>query len=300
MWTRLAQLPLPWRWLVKWLVFGAVVLFALYPHPRLALKQLDHFRHIESLIQPDLPGIAEINRKLDGQLREQGSRRDEFKTVERFVYNLIPYEYDWYNWGNLDYWPTTAEVLARKREDCDGRAVLAASILRARGFKSARIVANLNHVWVAVDDAELMGPQPDKNFRRVGNKTVITLPAWRTWLDCAAHINRFPAARSLLILAALLVLAYHPCRNLTGLLAATSAALVGFVLLVDWANRYSTRGTITSSAQMIVALAVALVAVSFALAANRIFNRMKAAPVNLPVGQAANLAASDVAARRDA
>ena len=43
-------------------------------------------------------------------------------------------------------------------------------------------------------------------------------------------IRKFPSLRSLLILAAVLVLAYHPCRNLTGLLALSTLALAGFVL----------------------------------------------------------------------
>lgn len=240
-WQWLAGLRWVWRWLVKLTLFGGVVLFALYPHPVRLAVHLQHLSHIESLIQPALPELAAINREIDAKLPAGGTRQQEFKAVERYVYDHIRYEYDWFNWGNLDYWPTAREVLDRKREDCDGQAVLAASILRARGFKTATVVANLQHVWVTVDKTELMGPQPDKNFRRVGGKVVVTLPQWRTWLASAAMICKFPSVRALLILFTALVLAYHPCRNLTGLFALSVVALVGFVLLLDWANHFEPR-----------------------------------------------------------
>ena len=240
-WSWLAGLRLGWRWLVKMGLLGLVILFALYPHPVLLAIHLRHIRDIESLIQPDLPEMAEINREIDAKLPAGAARKEEFKAVERYVYEHIRYEYDWFNWGNLDYWPTAQEVLTRKREDCDGQAVLAASILRARGFKTATLVANLQHVWVTVDGVELMGPQRDKNLRRVGGKMVVTLPAWRTLLASGSMICKFPAVRSLLILFAALVLAYHPCRHLTGWLALSVMALVGFVVLLDWANRFEPR-----------------------------------------------------------
>jgi hypothetical protein len=256
-----------WRGLVKWALLGLVITFVLYPHVGLLLKQVRHLRNVESLIQPDLPEIAAINRELDAQLVTNTSRAAEFRAVERHVYQRVPYKYDWLNWGNLDYWPTAAEVLERKCEDCDGRAVLAASILRARGFKTAHVVANLNHVWVAVDRIELMSPQKEKNLRRVGGKTVVTLPGVRTWLGAAAMIGEFPALRSLIILVTALVLAYHPCRNITGLLAVMTPALVGFVLLLDWGHRLDSRNEASPSPQFIAAFTLLLLAFFAALLA---------------------------------
>jgi len=240
-WSWLAALGWVWRWLAKAILLGLVLLFALYPHPVLLVVHIRHLCDIESLIQPDLPEMAGINRELDAKLPVGATRKEEFKAVERYVYDHIRYEYDWVNWGNVDYWPTTQEVLARKREDCDGQAVLAASILRARGFKTATVVANLQHVWVMVDNVGLMGPQPDKNFRRVGGKVVLTLPQWRTLLAGGSMICKFPSVRSLLILFAALALAYHPCRDPTGLLGLSVVALVGFVVLLDWANHFEPR-----------------------------------------------------------
>ena len=128
MWTQLARLPWVWRCFVKWTLLASVTIGVLYPHLNLLLRQAQHLRDVESLIPPDLPEIAAMNREIDARLATNTLRRDEFKTVERYVYQRVPYKYDWVNWGHLAYWPTTAEVLKRKREDCAGRAALAPSL----------------------------------------------------------------------------------------------------------------------------------------------------------------------------
>lgn len=269
-WRWLAQLRFGWRWLVKGALLGAVILFTLYPHPVLLVRGVQHLGDVESLIQPDLPEIAEMNRAITAQLKPDATKKEEFRAVERYVYEHIRYEYDWFNWGNLDYWPTAKEALDRKREDCDGQAIVAASVLRARGFKTAQVVANLQHCWVVVVGSELMGPQPDKNMRRVGDRVVLTFPELRTLLGSAAMINKFPAVRCLVILAAVLVLAYHPCRNLTGFLGVMALGLVGFVLLLDWCNRFNARGKELELTMLFWSLGCLLVALLGALWANRL------------------------------
>jgi hypothetical protein len=269
MWTRLARLPLGWRCLVKWSLLALIVLGVLYPLPHLLFHQIRHLRDWESLIQPDLAAMPEINRAIDAQLAPGHTSLEEYRAVERFVYSRIRYQFDWFNWVNLDYWPTAAEVWSRQREDCDGRAVLAASILRARGFASARIVANLNHVWVAVSDVELMGPQADRNLRKVNGRTVVTLPAWHTWLAALAQIDKFPAIRCLLILVAVLGLAYHPCRNLAGYLGLCVAGLAGYALLLDWAERQASREGSGAALTLMLAGGLLLAALAGALIAGR-------------------------------
>lgn len=269
-WHWLAQLRLGWRWIAKLALLGMVVLFTLYPHPVLLVRGVQHLGDVESLIQPELPEIAEMNRAITAQLKPDATKKEEFRAVERYVYEHIRYEYDWFNWGNLDYWPTAKEAIDRQREDCDGQAIVAASVLRARGFKTAQVVANLQHCWVVVAGSELMGPQPDKNMRRVGDRVVLTFPEWRTFLGSAAMLNKFPAVRSLVILAAALVLAYHPCRNLTGFLGVMALGLVGFVLLLDWSNRFNARANELEVGMLFWSLGCLLVALLGALCANRI------------------------------
>ena len=226
---------------LKLALLAVVVLFALYPNPVLLLRQLGHYLDTESLIQPHLPAMPEINREIDQLIATNAPALTELKAVERFVYRRIAYQYDWHGWWNLDYWPTAAEVWERKREDCDGRAVLAASILRARGHADARLVANLQHVWVAVGTNELMGPMADKNFRREGGKTVITFPALKTLLDSLAMTCKFPAWRVVLMLVTLLALLFHPSAD-TGRFAVLCAVmLAGYAVFIDWCVRRTDR-----------------------------------------------------------
>ncbi len=246
-----------WRWLqlqrplkragLKLALLTVVVLFALFPNPVLLVQQIHHLLNVEELIQADLPAMPEINREIDGLLASNAPAMTEFKAIERFVYRRIAYQYDWHGWWNLDYWPTAAEVWERKREDCDGRAVLAVSILRSRGYAEARLVANLQHVWVAVGTNELMGPMADKNFRReggkvvdgklVGAKTVITLPALKTLLDSLAMTCKFPAWRVVLMLVTLLALFFHPAVDAGRFAMLSTMMLVGYAIFLDWCVR---------------------------------------------------------------
>ena len=236
-WSWLArQRPLK-RISLKLALLAVVVLFALYPNPVLLVRQIGHLLDMESLIQPDLPAMPEINRSIDQLLATNTVALTELKAVERFVLRRISYQYDWHGWWNLDYWPTAAEVWERQREDCDGRAVLAVSILRARGHQNARLVANLQHVWVAVGTNELMGPMVDKNFRREGGKTIVTFPALKTLLDSLAMTCKFPAWRVVLMLVTLLALVFHPAMDRGRFAMLCAAMLAGYVVFLDWCVR---------------------------------------------------------------
>ncbi|PAW87626.1 MAG: hypothetical protein B9S33_05920 [Pedosphaera sp. Tous-C6FEB] len=236
-----------WAWLadqrplkrvsLKLALLAVVVLFALYPNPVLLVRQAGHLLDMESLIQPNLPAMPEINRSIDQLLATNTVPLTEFKAVERFVLRRISYQYDWHGWWNLDYWPTAAEVWERQREDCDGRAVLAVSILRARGHQDARLVANLQHVWVAVGTNELMGPMADKNFRREGGKTIVTFPALKTLLDSLAMTCKFPAWRVVLMLVTVLALVFHPAMDRGRFAMLCTAMLAGYVVFLDWCVR---------------------------------------------------------------
>ena len=50
---------------LKLALLAVVVLFTLYPNPVLLLRQLGHYLDTESLIQPHLPAMPEINREID-------------------------------------------------------------------------------------------------------------------------------------------------------------------------------------------------------------------------------------------
>ncbi len=234
MWQVLAESSLPARILIKALLFALVVGAVLFPSPFLLVRQVGHFRHHDALIEPSMPAMKDINAEIEKLMPTNATPKDEFKVVERYVYRTIKYQYDWYNWLNADYWPTASEVWQRKREDCDGRAVLAASILRARGHTNAMLVANVNHVWVDVDGVELMGPQAEKNLRREGNRIIVSLPGLRTLRDMVAQLSAFPALRSVMIILTAALLLFHPCRHKGAFCLVVALALAGYVLLFEW------------------------------------------------------------------
>ncbi len=234
-WFGLAALPFLQRFVLKFFFLAAVLFGVLFPHPEMFVAQLDHVRNSDRLIQTNFVGIAEINRQIDAALAPRPTRQQEFKAVEKFVLGHIRYQYDWDLWGNVDYWPNAQQVWAIKREDCDGRAILAASILRSRGYPEAQLVGNLSHVWVAVGPDELMGPQKEKNFQAHGRLGVVW-PSKRMWLDGFAFFSRFPVERSLILFFATLLVALHPCSSRTRFFTATTIGLAGFVCLYQWGD----------------------------------------------------------------
>ena len=285
MWDKLAALRRPWRSLVKITIFAAVLVEVLFPHPVLLWREVWTLQNPEPLIQTNFAAMPEINRAIDALLATNTTALTEFKAVERFVYQRIKYQYDWVNWGNFDYWPTAEVVWERQREDCDGRAVLAVSILRARGHTEARIVANINHVWVAVGDTELMGPQADKNFRRVGNKTVITVPGVKTLEDWIKQLSVFPALRALVISFTAIVLLYHPCRHVTGFFVVSTIGLCGYVLLFEWSKLRMNREITGLDSNFFLGLLLILTATVLAKAMPEVLARLaagKSPPPNKP------------------
>jgi len=236
-WEKLAKLNFWQRLLVKSGMFSLVVLFVHFPDPSLLAKQIGHLLHPERLIQTDFAGIAEINREIDASLPPNPTRADELRATERFVDLNVTYDFDWNVWGNADYWPTAAEVWAKRKEDCDGQAVLAASILRSRGFGTATLAGNITHVWVVVDKDELMSPGTETNFSGSGGVISVALPSWRLMLDGTAfYLCQFPGGRLLIMLLCAIVLCHHPSRNLTSLLAVSALCLCGYALIVRWSS----------------------------------------------------------------
>jgi hypothetical protein len=116
-------------------------------------------------------------------------------------------------WGNAEYLPTLAEVFEQGREDCDGRAVVAASLLRRMGH-DAWLVTDLLHMWVETPKGETMSPTGgEKTF--VGTESGTAAKAsFRLVSNIARGLSYgvavFPLLREMLILAALCVVLVQP------------------------------------------------------------------------------------------
>ncbi len=206
-----------WRWWRRWPVqagaFVAVVVLVLYPRPGLLARQLARGRNINSVIDPTVSALAELEQAVRARVGADARPAEVLGAVERAVYERIPYAWDWEVWGVVDYLPTTAEVLAAGREDCDGRAVLAASLLRRMG-QAAWLVCDVEHMWVATPAAELMGPgKGPKSITGTEHGTAVRVD-WgllRNFVrGLVVGIQVFPLPREALITAALCGVTMHP------------------------------------------------------------------------------------------
>ncbi|MBI4566131.1 MAG: hypothetical protein HY716_15705 [Planctomycetes bacterium] len=156
--------------LLRGLILLAGWLLVLYPNIPRALRQVWNLWHLNLLIEPDHPNVARLTQEFKDLTSAQPvPPRRQVALLEAFVQERIPFAHDWTTWGNVDYWPTASEAIDAGREDCDGRAVVAASILRRLGF-DAHIEGNNRHIWVAVEfpdepPEKILGAQPHVIFR---------------------------------------------------------------------------------------------------------------------------------------
>ncbi len=246
-------------------IFILVVFFNLYPKPWYFISQVQRFSNSDALVDDAFVEMTTINRTIDSVLRQSEKPDEELQVIERFVYRNIAYEYDWDSWGVLDYWPSAREVWQRKKEDCDGRAILAVSILRSRGH-NAVLVGNLNHMWVAVDSVELLGPQRDKSFSSDDEGLKLALPSLESLLRIfASAVAIFPFIRVVCIVLAALILLFHPRREPWHLAGLVSASLAGLYLLKSWGTEFArgagdavTPGMLAGLSLIIFALVAAL------------------------------------------
>lgn len=157
----LNRLRWPIRLPVKWALLGLTGLAVCFPYPSVLLRHIEHWRDPNALIEPEAEALEPLIVELRARLTADLSARETLNTVERFVYEKLPYAWDWETWGTADYLPTVAEAMEKGREDCDGRAVIAASLLQRLGYET-QIVTDFAHVWVKTDQGETMGPGKTK------------------------------------------------------------------------------------------------------------------------------------------
>ncbi len=217
----------------KCLVFGVVTFFVLFPNPGQFARHLSHLGDLDAMVEPDVPGLQPWVEEIRGQFSDtravggvgggasgeiRADPRDVQRAVEKFVYQKVKYGWDWDVWGSADYMPTVSEMFARGaeeedgviREDCDGRAVMAASMMRCLGYESS-IVTDLRHVWVVTKKGEWMGPGRRKTIRSSskGNQTSILATLSNVPVSFSYGVAVFPFWREMIILATAFGLLYH-------------------------------------------------------------------------------------------
>lgn len=158
-------------WLRAPLKLGAwllLVALTLYPKVWLIPTWLAREQNLDAVIEPNNPHLAPLEAEVRQALPPDAPTSQALDAVETVVYRHVPYAWDWDVWGVVDYLPTVDEVFEQGREDCDGRAIVAASLLRRMGYQ-AWVVSDVLHMWVQTPQGETMGPTG-------GDKTLVGGP----------------------------------------------------------------------------------------------------------------------------
>jgi len=238
LWQRIHAWPRRLRWPLKGGLLAVTVLLTLFPKVWLVPVWIERLRHLNEVVDSTYPALAGLEAQVAARVGEKAELADVLLPVEETVYRRIPYAYDWETWGVVDYLPSVAEVFAMGREDCDGRAVVAASLLQRLGYE-AWLATDLKHTWVVARDPsakepveyELMGPgEGEKTLSggAAGTRVKLTLATVRNLARATIFgIAVFPVTRELIILAALVVTAAQPrsswWRRAVGCLLLTTA-----------------------------------------------------------------------------
>lgn len=236
-WRRVHLWPARIRWPGKLLALLVVTVATLFPDPARLGTLLSRLGRLDSLIRPDEPGLAELEARVRASLPQNASAADALPVVEAAVYERLPYSHDWQTWGVMEYVPTPGEALAAGREDCDGRAVVAASLLRRLGYE-AWLVSDMLHMWVETPAGETMSPGTgDKSLAAgrpgsSGTASSLNLALAGNILRGTTYgVSVFPLVREIVLLAAICALTLHPWSSLWRRMAGCVLAVAAFALL---------------------------------------------------------------------
>lgn len=252
LWRKIHGWPADPRWVLKLSLLIAGVAVILYPKPWLMVTLAQRSRALDSLIQPELQEVGELAAKVQRRVDTAAARLQQEKPtsrpqlrpaefalllVEAEVYQRIKYSHDWDTWGVMEYLPTAEEALRSGREDCDGRAIVAASVLRRMGYE-AWLVADMVHMWVETPTGQTMSPGsggallvagvPGSPKTELASRLLVLGGMARGFVYGASV---FPLGRALLILALVAVLTLHPWASGWRQWAGVLTMLIGLMCL---------------------------------------------------------------------
>ncbi len=129
-------------------------------NPLAAGEQFRRRMQLTSLLDPNNPDVGILNDNFEQFLQESeqiAKTRDQFSSLEEyevsmveiFTYLHVKYKSDFMQYLALDHRPTVSEVMRTGVDDCDGRAILVATLLLFRGY-DAWVFAGPWHHWVQV------------------------------------------------------------------------------------------------------------------------------------------------------
>lgn len=221
----------PVRLPIKWAIFGLTSLIVCFPYPRLFIRHLQHWSDPNALVEPSAPALAPLIEEVRPKIPDDLPPKQLMRVVEQYVNKKIEYDWDWNTWGMADYLPTVTEAVNLGREDCDGRAVVAASLLTHFGLE-AELVTDFAHVWVKTAAGETMGPGKHKavTATKEGLK-VSPLALVELFKGIGLGVSVFPLPRELIIVMVLwLLMLRRNCGKTCGIVIL--ALLVGGLLVL--------------------------------------------------------------------
>lgn len=194
---------------VPWLVLLWTML-VLYPNP---------VRLVVSIPNAWNPVVdPEAMKELAAKLPDDPAQIEA--AVESFV---VPYAVPWQTYGVPWYFPTPREVLARGEGDCQARAVVLASILKAKGIP-ARFVGSFDHMWVEYPkkqenvleraDIAIAAQQPDGRYQFRWPKLIEWQRSWE--IERAYFWDQMPQYRLWLLLGGWIVIGFRRRLRLAG------------------------------------------------------------------------------------
>jgi len=255
------------RWGAKAAILALVTLVVLYPKPWLLATWFSRIGDLVHALDPAHPGLAPLEERVRASLSAKAPPEEVLRLVQQTVHERIPYGWDWDVWGVAEYLPTVDEALRMGREDCDGRAVVAASLLRRMGY-DAWLVSDVLHMWVETPQGETMNPTGgDKTLvgRRQGTEAAGT--QWNVTLGFAQNLARaasfgiavFPLARELIILVTICLLALQPHSSLLRRLLGCALLGLALSLIRDAGRAAAMAGEFFDVAKAIAGFGLAIV-----------------------------------------
>ncbi|MCP4594577.1 MAG: hypothetical protein GY842_27925 [bacterium] len=212
---RLNKLPRKLRWPIKWAVVVAVYFLVCFPYPHLFLRHVTRWRNPNVLVDAQAPALKPLLAELGNGAAMDEDPQQVMARVESLVRERVPYAFDWETWGVADYLPTLDEVFAEGREDCDGRAVVAASLMQALGHE-AELVSDFTHVWVRTAHGEFMGPRAHPALAATEHGLRVDW-GWRLvadYVDALGYgVAVFPLMREMILLATVWLMLLGRERN---------------------------------------------------------------------------------------
>lgn len=222
------------RWPTKILILLLVITLTLYPRLDYLPIWIKRLQNMSSVLDPNHPGLAPFEADARAKLKPEMGPAQALGVVEEVVLRRVPYDWDWNTWGVVDYLPTVDEVLKMGREDCDGRAVVAASLLRRMGYE-AELVSDVLHVWVDTPAGQTMNPtSAEKTIvsTPTGTKVNITPGVIRNLGRGMTYgVGAFPLGREVILTAAIALLTMQPRSSVWRRIAGCLMLWIALMLL---------------------------------------------------------------------